>query len=65
MIREGLRVNGEFYVAPTYNQLIREGFKVGHYNVGEEGAGMYGLGTPADLDKFAALDISKHLVSSL
>jgi dTDP-glucose pyrophosphorylase len=65
MIREGLRVNGEFYVAPTYNQLIREGCKVGHYNVGSEGDGMYGLGTPADLDRFTALDISKSVVASL
>lgn len=65
MIRQGLRVNGEFYVAPAYNQLIREGYKIGHYNVGKEGDGMYGLGTPADLDKFAALDISKNLVASL
>lgn len=64
MIREGLRVNGEFYVAPTYNQLIREGYKVGYYNVGSEGNGMYGLGTPADLDRFVALDISRSVVAS-
>lgn len=65
MIREGLRVNGEFYVAPTYNQLIREGCKVGYFNVGSEGDGMYGLGTPADLDKFTALPISKDAVARL
>ena len=65
MIREGLRVNGEFYVAPTYNQLIQEGCRIGYFNVGREGAGMYGLGTPADLDSFAALDISKNVVANL
>lgn len=65
MIREGSRVNGEFYVAPTYNQLIREGYKIGYYNVGREGDGMYGLGTPADLDKFTALHISRNAVASL
>jgi dTDP-glucose pyrophosphorylase len=65
MIHEGLRVNGEFYVAPTYNQLIQEGCKIGHYNIGSEGDGMYGLGTPADLDRFAALDMSRDVVASL
>lgn len=65
MVREGLRVNGEFYVAPTYNQLIAQGCKVGHYNVGSEGHGMYGLGTPVDLDRFTALDISRDVVASL
>lgn len=59
MISQGLRVNGEFYVAPVYNQLIREGSVVGYFNVGREGDGMYGLGTPADLDRFTALDISR------
>jgi dTDP-glucose pyrophosphorylase len=65
MIREGSRVNGEFYVAPTYNQLIQEGCKVGYFNIGSESDGMYGLGTPADMDRFAALDISKDVVACL
>lgn len=65
MIREGLRVNGEFYVAPVYNQLIREGRQIGYFNVDSEGNGMYGLGTPADLDRFTALDISRDAVASL
>lgn len=63
MIREGSRVNGEFYVAPAYNQLIQEGCRIGYFNVGREGAGMYGLGTPADLDNFAALEISRDVVA--
>lgn len=52
MIRENLRVNGEFYVAPVYNTLIANGAKIGIHNVGEEFAGMYGLGTPEDLVRF-------------
>ena len=52
MIASNLRVNNEFYVAPTYNQLIKEGHKIGIYNVGREGEGMYGLGIPSDLDYF-------------
>lgn len=58
MIVKNLRVNGEFYVAPTYNQLIEEGQRVGIYNIGSDGAGMYGLGIPSDLDMFLSLPIS-------
>jgi dTDP-glucose pyrophosphorylase len=65
MICEGLRVNGEFYVAPVYNQLLREGCRIGYFNIGSEGNGMYGLGTPADLDRFTALDISRDGVAGL
>jgi dTDP-glucose pyrophosphorylase len=61
MIRKNLRVNGEFYVAPVYNLLISEGAKVGYFNIGSEGSGMYGLGTPDDLTKFVALGLSKHV----
>ena len=46
MINLDQRVNGEFYVAPTYNSLIKDGQKVGIYNIGSEGDGMYGLGIP-------------------
>lgn len=52
MIDKNLRVNGEFYVAPTYNELINEGAKLGYFNIGSEARGMYGLGTPEDLAKF-------------
>lgn len=57
MIARDLRVNNEFYVAPTYNQLIEQGSKIGVFNVGEEAAGMYGLGIPADLDLFLSLPV--------
>lgn len=52
MIARDERVNGEFYVAPAYNAMIREGARLGYYNIGAEHAGMYGLGIPADLDYF-------------
>lgn len=58
MIANNERVNGEFYVAPTYNTLIAGGYNVGIHNVGSEGAGMYGLGTPADLAEFLDNPIS-------
>jgi dTDP-glucose pyrophosphorylase len=52
MISLDLRVNGEFYVAPVYTLLIESGLKVGIHNVGSEADGMYGLGTPSDLEIF-------------
>lgn len=60
MIAKGLRVNNEYYVAPAYNQLIKNGARIGIYNVGSEAAGMYGLGTPADLQLFLDLDLSRQ-----
>jgi len=64
MIVEDRRVNGEFYVAPTYNALIEAGRRVGIHNIGAEGAGMYGLGVPDDLNRFLALDISRRAVGA-
>jgi dTDP-glucose pyrophosphorylase len=60
MIRRNLRVNNEFYVAPVYNQLIEAGSRVGTFNIGREGDGMYGLGTPSDLMLFNSLEIHKQ-----
>lgn len=54
MIAKDLRVNGEFYVAPVYEELIAAGCRIGIFNVGREDHGMHGLGTPADLDRFLA-----------
>jgi len=54
MIARNLRVNNEFYVAPTYNQLIAEGQRVGVYNIGREYEQMHGLGIPEDLAAFEA-----------
>jgi hypothetical protein len=65
MIARNLRVNNEFYVAPVYDQLIERGDAVVVCNVGREGAGMYGLGVPADLERFLARDISRQAVAGL
>ncbi|HCC49261.1 MAG TPA: glycosyl transferase family 2 [Elusimicrobia bacterium] len=62
MIGKGLRVNGEFYVAPVYNELIAAGRSIAVYNVGAEFDGMYGLGIPADLDRFAKLNIAGKIL---
>jgi hypothetical protein len=58
MIELNQSVNGEFYVAPAYNLMIQENKKIGIYNIGAEGAGMYGLGIPSDLDLFLKLPLS-------
>jgi NDP-sugar pyrophosphorylase family protein len=65
MIRQGLRVNNEFYVAPAYNQLIREGLHPAIHNIGKVGDGMYGIGTPADLDEFLKLPVAYKAVARL
>ncbi len=52
MIEQNIRVNGEFYVAPVYNMFIEDGKKIVFYNVGNVESGMYGLGTPKDLELF-------------
>jgi len=61
MIAKNLRVNGEFYVAPAYNQLIAQGYRFGIYNIGSDGSGMYGLGTPTDLDNFLDINLSRKV----
>lgn len=52
MIKDNIRVNNEFYTCPCYNYLIKGGKKIGIYSIGEEYNGMYGLGTPHDLEWF-------------
>lgn len=54
MIAADLRVNGEFYVAPAYNQLIAQGARIGLHNIGRVEREVHGLGTPEDLRTFLA-----------
>lgn len=55
MIACNLRINGEFYVAPVYNTLIKRGATVVTAATGREYAGMWGLGIPSDLQKFMSV----------
>jgi HAD superfamily hydrolase (TIGR01509 family) len=48
MIEKNIRVNNEFYVCPVFNQAIEDGKKIKTFNV----KGMWGLGTPEDLQYF-------------
>jgi dTDP-glucose pyrophosphorylase len=54
MIAADRRVNGEFYVAPVYNELIGRGAAVRTFDIG---AAMWGLGTPEDLALFVAAEL--------
>ncbi|MHA6129403.1 glycosyltransferase family 2 protein [Pseudomonas fluorescens group sp. PF-1] len=65
MIEANERVNGEFYVAPVYNRMIESGSKVGIYGIGTDGEGMYGLGTPPDLEAFLKLPLSQERVEQI
>jgi dTDP-glucose pyrophosphorylase len=62
MIAADKRVNGEFYVAPCYDELLAAGGTVGVYGVGTDTEGMYGLGTPADLAHFCSLPVRDKAV---
>lgn len=62
MIRKDIRVNGEFYVAPVYNEMIQDGKKIGFYNIGMDDEKMHGLGTPEDLGKFLGNPLSKRII---
>jgi len=48
MIQKEIRVNGEFYVCPVFNQAIEDGKKIRNYGIKK----MWGLGTPEDLKFF-------------
>lgn len=48
MIAKNDRVNNEFYVAPVYNYAIKSGNKILNYPI----VGMYGTGTPEDLELY-------------
>jgi len=48
MIKKDIRVNGEFYVAPVFNEAIEDGKRVKTFGI----QSMHGLGTPEDLKYF-------------
>jgi dTDP-glucose pyrophosphorylase len=50
MISNNDRINNEFYTAPAYNYSVKNGLRIGIYNI--EGTQMFGLGTPEDLNAY-------------
>lgn len=63
MIALNLRVNGEFYVAPAYNQLIERGANVLVARTGREYDGMHGLGIPQDLAHFMTTPLFQKIIT--
>ena len=61
MVARDMRVKGEFYLAPVYNLMIDAGKKIGFYNIGSDGNGMYGLGIPEDLQAFLKSDMAERI----
>lgn len=58
MVEKDIRVNGEFYVAPVYNEAINsDGQKFKTFDIKK----MWGIGTPEDLNTFLNNDISKNI----
>ena len=50
MIKKDIRTNNEFYVCPVFNEAIQDGKKVLIKEINNNG--MWGMGTPEDLDNF-------------
>jgi HAD superfamily hydrolase (TIGR01509 family) len=50
MINKNIRVNKEFYVCPVFNEAISDNKKIRIFDI--EKNGMWGLGTPEDLNYF-------------
>lgn len=50
MIQKNIRVNNEFYIAPTYNEMILDGKRIGIYPI--ESNEHWAVGTPEDLKKY-------------
>ena len=48
MIEKDIRVNGEFYVCPVYNEAVQDGQKIRTFDIPM----MWGLGTPEDLNYY-------------
>lgn len=53
MIEKNIRFNNDFYVCPTYNEMILEGKNVITWEIKQ--SQMHGLGTPEDLNRYLTL----------
>lgn len=51
MIKKEIRVNGEYYVCPVFNEAILDKKRIKTWNIEK----MFGMGTPEDLERFLAI----------
>lgn len=56
----GVKVNDEYYVAPSYHYLIEQKLEISTHSVGTHGEGVHGLGVPKDLDHFLTLESARN-----
>jgi len=61
MISKDIRVNGEFYVCPVYNEFINSGGDVRIWEISADD--MHGLGTPEDLERYVQVSEEAGLTS--
>jgi dTDP-glucose pyrophosphorylase len=61
----GVKVNNEFYVAPSYQYLIEKNLNISTHSVGLHGVGVHGLGIPKDLAHFLELASAKEVYQRL
>lgn len=57
MILKNASRDGEFFVSPVYNELILKGMRITTHPISREQ--MHSLGTPEDVEAFAALPLAK------
>lgn len=58
MKARGDMTNGEYYLAPAFNYVIRSGASVGIVDLGPVGGTMHGLGIPEDYERFMRAEVS-------
>jgi NDP-sugar pyrophosphorylase family protein len=51
--------NGEFYIAPTYNYMIKSGLKIGIHHIPNEQH--HAVGVPVDLERFLNYEKVSHI----
>jgi NDP-sugar pyrophosphorylase family protein len=62
---DGIRVNNEYYVAPSYQYLIDNALDISTHSVGEHGIGVHGLGVPKDLSHFSTLESAREIYKKI
>lgn len=62
---EGDTTNGEYYLAPAYNYIVRRGGVVRVMEIGSLSQAVFGLGIPSDFEQFVNSSISKAAASKI
>lgn len=60
MIRKDVKTMDQFFICPTYNEMILKGMKIKTVNI--DNRAMYGLGTPEDIAEFEKKQVSRKIL---